>query len=77
MDVVNFLPVLLTLFANQHAECTDIADSQRLLNDKLANYTKQLRPLYNQSKALDVYLSFDLVSIRDFDEREGKFTVTG
>ena len=67
----------MLILAYQEAECTSIEDSQILLNDKLANYTKQLRPLYNQSKALDVYLSFDLVSIRDFDEREGKFTVTG
>lgn len=54
-----------------------LSDSQRLLHDKLVNYTKVFRPLNNQAKAIDVQLAFSLVSINEFNEREEKLTVCG
>lgn len=69
--------VFVICFSQVCVECQHLSDVQRLLKDKTENYTKVLRPLYDQSKNLNIYTSFDLVSIQEFEEREGKVTVTG
>lgn len=72
-----FVFVIIIFLGPLLSGCTHLYDSQRLLRDKLANYTAVFRPIFNQSKPLDLVVAFDLVSIQDFDERESKFTVTG
>lgn len=77
LHFIGLVAIFIVTMLQQQILCTDLSDSQRLLNDKLFNYTKVFRPLYNQSNAIDIYLAFDLVSIQDFNEREERLTVTG
>lgn len=76
MYFIRMLLTLVLMMPPRQLVRADLVESWKLLNDKLSNYTKEFRPLFNQSKAVDVYLAFDLISIQDFDEREGKLTVT-
>lgn len=48
-----------------------------LMSDLLSTYDRRLRPVNNQSKPIRVYLTFDLVSIQDFSEVEGKLSIVG
>lgn len=46
-----------------------------LINDKLTNYTRMLRPRINQSKIVAVKVSAELMTVQHFDEVEGHLTV--
>lgn len=54
-----------------------VEDTDRLFQNITKTYKKQHRPVYDQTKILSLSVSFDLVSLQDFDEVEEKFTVTG
>ena len=82
MDIFNsgltfWMSVLIYSLVSLQSECTHLYESQNLLKDKLVNYTKAFRPIYNQSRALDLHLSFAIVSLQDFNEREERLTITG
>ena len=49
----------------------------QLMTDNLNGYDRRFRPLLNQSQPIIVNVSFDLISLQDFDEVNEKFSVTG
>jgi len=67
--------VLLTLAMSSNGH--DISDSLRLLDDKLSDYNKMLRPIRNQSDTLTVQIGLDLVSIQEFEEKDERISYTG
>ncbi|XP_053384590.1 acetylcholine receptor subunit beta-like 1 [Mercenaria mercenaria] len=52
-------------------------DSNTLMADLMCGYNHRLRPINNQSKPIRVNFSFDLMTIQDFNEVEGKLSVVG
>ena len=74
---VFWMLLYLVIMLSQDIDCYTIGDSTSLLQHITANYSKNFRPLYNQSETLRVYLSFDLVSIIEIDEVQERITVTG
>ena len=67
--------ILLTLAMSSNGH--DISDSVRLLDDKLSDYNKMLRPIRNQSDTLTVQIGLDLVSIQEFEEKDERISYTG
>ncbi|XP_053383863.1 neuronal acetylcholine receptor subunit alpha-7-like [Mercenaria mercenaria] len=57
--------------------CQIINDTYNLLNDKLANYNRKIRPTFNQSAPTEVKFGFQLVAISEFDELQEKLSVVG
>ncbi|XP_069105819.1 neuronal acetylcholine receptor subunit alpha-3-like [Argopecten irradians] len=54
-----------------------IEDMTRLMGDIFANYSREIRPVRNQSDQLMINTSFFLLSIRDVDEVAGSISLTG
>lgn len=74
------LPCLLTLlymWVPQIAHCNSIQDAQRLIKNKTTGYDRDLRPVTDQSTAVNLSIEFDLASIQEFDALQEKITVTG
>ena len=67
---------VIIVYLAVHVEGQHLNDSARLLSDKLTNYNKMLRPRFNQSKQMDIYLGLDLVSIQEFQEKEERISYT-
>lgn len=66
--------ILTTLFHGVH--CSTLTDIAKLHADLLTGYDKNIRPPMDQSVVV-ISSTFNLVSIRDFNEVTGKFSVTG
>lgn len=58
-------------------DCYSYNASVRLMNDVLSVYDPRQRPLWDQTKALKVSISFYVLTIQDFDEVSEKFSVYG
>jgi hypothetical protein len=67
--------VCLSLFISS-IYCHSANDAKKLLADKLMDYEKRIRPVVNQSKPLELSVSFDLMSIQEFDEVKEQLTIT-
>ncbi|XP_052067688.1 acetylcholine receptor subunit alpha-1-B-like [Mytilus californianus] len=52
-------------------------EANRLYSDLLNDYNKMIRPIYDIKESTKVNLRFSLISIKDFDEVTGKFSVIG
>lgn len=52
-------------------------EANRLYKDLVNDYNKIIRPLHDNKKSTMVNMSFSLISIKDFDEVTGKFSVIG
>ncbi|XP_069133743.1 acetylcholine receptor subunit beta-like [Argopecten irradians] len=53
------------------------ADLTRLHERLMANYSKDLRPTFNLSQPTIVYVGFQLMSLKEFDEKLSKFAIVG
>ncbi|XP_060064752.1 neuronal acetylcholine receptor subunit alpha-6-like [Ylistrum balloti] len=51
--------------------------TETLYDTVLTNYNRYIRPNENQSHSTIVYVSFFMLSLKDFDEVTGKFSVVG
>ena len=51
-----------------------IDDSDRLFQNITSGYRRHFRPVFDQTKILQMSVYMDLVAIHDFDEVQGKFT---
>ncbi|XP_060577235.1 neuronal acetylcholine receptor subunit alpha-6-like [Ruditapes philippinarum] len=58
-------------------ECHTIRDTNRLLREKLADYNKNTRPTFDQSKPTVVNYTLDIIYIQEFDEVKQKFSFIG
>lgn len=74
--IFSLLPLCLLLLLRQEVVCYTVDDSYRLLQNITSNYSREIRPVYNQSKLLSVYISLEIVSIHEFDEVAEKVTGT-
>ncbi|XP_063400916.1 acetylcholine receptor subunit alpha-1-B-like [Mytilus trossulus] len=52
-------------------------EANKLYSDLLDGHNKMIRPLHDNKKSTMVNMSFSLISIKDFDEVTGKFSVVG
>ncbi|CAG2232270.1 Pancreatic triacylglycerol lipase [Mytilus edulis] len=52
-------------------------EANRLYKDLVNDYNKIIRPLHDKKTSTMVNMSFSLISIKDFDEVTGKFSVIG
>ncbi|XP_060559572.1 neuronal acetylcholine receptor subunit alpha-6-like [Ruditapes philippinarum] len=57
--------------------CHTIRDTNRLLRDKLADYNKNTRPTFDQSKQTVVNYRLEIIYIQEFDEVKQKFSFNG
>lgn len=77
MAVVRILILFIVLIVTCYeSDCSTQTDIAKLHTDLLTGYDKDIRPPMNQSVVI-VNSTFNLVSIRDFNEVTGKFSVTG
>lgn len=63
-----------------HLEPTNgksLTDTIRLFTNITNGYNRYFRPIYNQSDAIQLYASFDIVSIPEFNEVNEKITIAG
>ncbi|XP_060559571.1 5-hydroxytryptamine receptor 3A-like [Ruditapes philippinarum] len=58
-------------------ECHTIRDTNRLLREKLADYNKNTRPTFDQSKPTVVNYRLEIIYIQEFDEVKQKFSFNG
>ncbi|OWF51924.1 Neuronal acetylcholine receptor subunit alpha-10 [Mizuhopecten yessoensis] len=71
-----FLVLLVTvLLCSNVVGATTMGYTKLLLQDLFQNYSKDIRPVEDQSKAVTVYMDLDVVSINDFNEVEGTISV--
>ncbi|XP_033752640.1 acetylcholine receptor subunit beta-type unc-29-like [Pecten maximus] len=52
-------------------------DLTRLHQMLMTNYSKDLRPTFNLSQPTTVYVGFQLISLKEFEEKKSKFAVVG
>lgn len=52
-------------------------ESKSLMSDLMSHYDHRLRPINDQSKPIKVNFAFDLMSIQDLNEVEGKVSAVG
>ncbi|OWF45660.1 Neuronal acetylcholine receptor subunit alpha-10 [Mizuhopecten yessoensis] len=72
----HFLFLLFTVFlCSNIVDTTTMGFSKLLLQDLFQNYSKDIRPVEDQSKAVTVNMDLDVVSINDFDEVAGTISV--
>ena len=78
MSQMVFGTVLLLVFnILQQTEAGSFADVELLYNNMLQGYNKNIRPLVDTNTGVDVRLSFQLVTIKEMDEVNGKLSVVG
>lgn len=70
------VPLLVIVCCVTSVLMSTISDIDKLYTDLLSGYNKNTRPPKDQSVTI-VNSSFNLVSIKDFDEVSGKFAITG
>ena len=71
------LLIFMAFCVYTNVSCQSIEDAKTLHADLLNGYNKFVRPVQNQTDAVDVYFYFALVAIQDFDEVKEHFSVTG
>ncbi|OWF41681.1 Neuronal acetylcholine receptor subunit alpha-7 [Mizuhopecten yessoensis] len=59
------------------ASAATYRDLQRLETDLMQNYSKTIRPAYDQNNATVIYIDFSLITIREYEEKTNKFSVIG
>ena len=69
--------VLLCLSTVHRADGQTIQDIQNLQTALLDGYNRDIRPVEDQSQPVFVNITFDLISIQEFDEVSETFTVVG
>ena len=74
MWILTFIVTINIL--NQSAMGHTIDDSDRLFQNITSGYRRHFRPVFDQTKRLQMSVYMDLVAIHDFDEVQGKFTTT-
>ncbi|XP_053373978.1 acetylcholine receptor subunit alpha-like [Mercenaria mercenaria] len=57
--------------------CGTINDTKTLISDLLSDYNINVRPIANQSQAVNVTVQAYIKSIQEFDEVQGKFSFIG
>ncbi|XP_053373980.1 acetylcholine receptor subunit alpha-type acr-16-like [Mercenaria mercenaria] len=67
---------ILVIFADS-VNCGTINDTKTLISDLLSDYNINVRPVANQSQAVNVTVQPYIKSIQEFDEVRGKFSFTG
>ena len=60
-----------------HVSSASLEEAKELREHLLKGYSKYVRPVKDQSKSVDVYLSFTVTSIQEFDEVLERFSVVG
>lgn len=68
---------MFSLFVVPTIVCQTYEDAVHLHSDLLANYSKTVRPVANQSDPMMVNLTFSLLAILELDEIVGKLSVVG
>ncbi|XP_069131741.1 acetylcholine receptor subunit beta-like [Argopecten irradians] len=53
------------------------ADSSRLHRHLMTNYSTRTRPTFNLSEPTEVHIGFRIFSVKEFEEKTGKFSVFG
>ncbi|OWF45663.1 Neuronal acetylcholine receptor subunit alpha-10 [Mizuhopecten yessoensis] len=72
----HFLFMIVTvLLCSNVVGATTMGYTKLLLRDLFQNYSKDIRPVEDQSKAVTVNMNLDVVSINDFDEVAGTISV--
>ena len=77
MAVFSILVFILWFESFKLVNGVDISEMDRLMNDKLSNYNKRLRPVRNQSSPVEVGIMFYVFTINELNELSGKFSFTG
>ena len=72
-----FLFIFVVFLGREFVTGNTDADVHRLVQDLKSNYTFYARPPRDQSQVLTVYVGFSLNAIKEFDEVNDKFSVTG
>lgn len=73
----DMLQNLLILLCFSAVCCYTNTDASTLLADVFANYNSNIRPGCNESSPLTLNVSFYFTSIKDLDESESKFSISG
>ncbi|KAJ8318350.1 hypothetical protein KUTeg_003441 [Tegillarca granosa] len=69
--------LLILMFSCSCINAATAADEVNLYTTKMTGYNRSLRPGLSPDTALNVYMAFYIVSINEFDETGGKFSVVG
>ncbi|KAK3098686.1 hypothetical protein FSP39_021986 [Pinctada imbricata] len=69
------ITVLIVCFLFTSAHSVSFETSRRLFNDLTENDTKYIRPVLNQSHAVDVHVSVRAYNLKMFDVTLGKFSL--
>ncbi|XP_033745054.1 neuronal acetylcholine receptor subunit alpha-6-like [Pecten maximus] len=72
---MDIFPLLITVLSSIVVEATTIEKSKLLLQDLFQNYSKDIRPVEDQSKPITVNIDLDIVSINDFDDVAGTISM--
>ncbi|XP_060071706.1 acetylcholine receptor subunit alpha-like [Ylistrum balloti] len=70
-----FLFMLVAITSGRVVEATTMELTKLLLQDLFQNYSKDIRPVKDQSTAISVNIDVDVVSINDFDEVSGTISM--
>ncbi|XP_033745075.1 acetylcholine receptor subunit alpha-like [Pecten maximus] len=68
-------PFLLIVLCGNAVDTTTMGNTTLLLQDLFQNYSIDLRPVEDQSKAVTVNINMDVISINDFDEVAGTISI--
>ncbi|XP_053374233.1 acetylcholine receptor subunit alpha-like [Mercenaria mercenaria] len=71
------LHIYLLVFCMDIVSCGTINDTKTLISDLLSDYNINVRPIANQSQAVNVTVQAYIKSIQEFNEVEGKFSFIG
>jgi hypothetical protein len=67
----------MIVLSNYSVKCGTINDTKTLTSDLLSDYNINVRPIANQSLAVNVSIEAYIKSIQEFDEVQGKFSFIG
>ena len=72
-----FSSVMFMIWCKSLVNGADLSEMDRLMNDKLSNHNRRLRPVQNQSSPVEVDIMYYVFSINELNELSGKFSFTG
>ncbi|XP_069125725.1 acetylcholine receptor subunit alpha-like [Argopecten irradians] len=72
---MNPLILLMTALCFHTVEANTVDTTRLLIQDLFQNYSKDIRPIQDQTKPVIVNINLDLISLNDFDEVEGTISM--
>lgn len=67
--------ILLLLTVLSPTESYTIAQETKLHTDLFTGYQKAIRPGADRSKPLSIYVDFLMISLKEFNEEEGRLSI--